>query len=317
MRFLRTVSTRRLLAIIAGFVSAIAAGTAIAVAAAGHRPGARCRSRWRTAVHDALAAPKVSGITARISFTNHLIDATDIQGADPILSAAPPGGCGSRATIGCGSSCSPTTAMPRSSSTTARSGSMTRRSNTAYEGTLPANGGSKARDEDRRQHDQLPSIAQIQTDIGKLAQPVRTCRGAIPSDVAGQAAYTVRVSPKHDGGLLGAGELAWDAVKGVPLRFAVLRAQRQLAGARAEGDRHLLRRASRRRCSRSRRRAARRSSRSTRQRRSRSKSRARRGHAPQGGQAPPGHHAARRPSPSACRSPCSRRPSSSACRGAR
>jgi hypothetical protein len=45
--------------------------------------------------------------------------------------------------------------------------------------------------------------------------------GAIPSDVAGQAAYTVRVSPKHDGGLLGAGELAWDATHGVPLRFAI------------------------------------------------------------------------------------------------
>ena len=45
--------------------------------------------------------------------------------------------------------------------------------------------------------------------------------GAIPGDVAGHSAYTIRVSPKHDGGLLGAGELAWDAIKGVPLRIAV------------------------------------------------------------------------------------------------
>ncbi len=45
--------------------------------------------------------------------------------------------------------------------------------------------------------------------------------GAIPSDVAGQPAYTVQVSPKHDGGLLGDVQLAWDAVKGVPLRFAI------------------------------------------------------------------------------------------------
>ena len=29
------------------------------------------------------------------------------------------------------------------------------------------------------------------------------------------------ISPKHDGGLLGAGELAWDATHGVPLRFAI------------------------------------------------------------------------------------------------
>ena len=44
---------------------------------------------------------------------------------------------------------------------------------------------------------------------------------AIPSDVAGRAAYTVRVSPKDDGGLVGAAELAWDAANGVPLRAAV------------------------------------------------------------------------------------------------
>ena len=31
----------------------------------------------------------------------------------------------------------------------------------------------------------------------------------------------MRISPKHDGGLLGAGALAWDAAKGVPLRAAV------------------------------------------------------------------------------------------------
>ncbi len=45
--------------------------------------------------------------------------------------------------------------------------------------------------------------------------------GAIPSDVAGQPAYTVRVSPKHDGGLLGSAQVAWDAIRGVPLRLAI------------------------------------------------------------------------------------------------
>src|SRR5439155_9873794 len=40
-------------------------------------------------------------------------------------------------------------------------------------------------------------------------------------NVAGRPAYTVRISPKRDGGLLGAAELAWDAVTGVPLRAAV------------------------------------------------------------------------------------------------
>src|SRR6266480_1458392 len=44
---------------------------------------------------------------------------------------------------------------------------------------------------------------------------------AVPSDVAGRPAYTVRISPRHDGGLLGGAELAWDAVHGTPLRAAV------------------------------------------------------------------------------------------------
>jgi hypothetical protein len=45
--------------------------------------------------------------------------------------------------------------------------------------------------------------------------------GARPSDVAGRAAYTVAVSPKHSAGLFGDVQLAWDALRGVPLRVAV------------------------------------------------------------------------------------------------
>ena len=66
MRFLRTVSTRRLLALIAGVVSAIAGG---------HRDRGRGRrQRARAAAKPLaqrdprrLAAPPVNGITARIS----------------------------------------------------------------------------------------------------------------------------------------------------------------------------------------------------------------------------------------------------------
>ena len=39
--------------------------------------------------------------------------------------------------------------------------------------------------------------------------------------MAGQEAYTVRVSPKHDGGLLGAAQLAFDAARGVPLQLGI------------------------------------------------------------------------------------------------
>jgi hypothetical protein len=48
-----------------------------------------------------------------------------------------------------------------------------------------------------------------------------TVSGAQPTSVAGTPAYSASVSPKHDGGLLGSVELAWDAAQGVPLRVAV------------------------------------------------------------------------------------------------
>src|ERR1700736_1169622 len=54
-KFWRTASTQRLLATIAGFVGAIAAGTAIAIAAQGGGPVPAAKSLPR-AIHDALAA---------------------------------------------------------------------------------------------------------------------------------------------------------------------------------------------------------------------------------------------------------------------
>src|SRR5436190_9902251 len=88
MRFLRTVSTRRLLALCAGVIAAAAGGTAIALAAAGGGPAPPPKPLAR-AVHDALAAPSVQGVSARIHFTNHLVDQGVLgEGADPILTGA-------------------------------------------------------------------------------------------------------------------------------------------------------------------------------------------------------------------------------------
>ena len=216
MKLLRTVSTQRLLAIIAGFVTAVAAGTAIALAATGGGPipGAK---PLPNAVHDALAAPKLSGITARISFTNHLIGSNNIQGSDPILTGATGRlwlSSDHRLRLELQSDSGDAQIVVNNGSfwvydPTAR---------TVYQGKLPADTTKPAKSQAKQ--DQLPSMSQIQTDLGRLAQRMNLS-GAIPGDVGGQAAYTVRVTPKHDGGLLGAGELAWDAMKGVPLRVAV------------------------------------------------------------------------------------------------
>jgi outer membrane lipoprotein-sorting protein len=67
---------------------------------------------------------------------------------------------------------------------------------------------------------QPPSVANIEEAIARLSKHADVS-GATPTDVAGQAAYTVRVSPKESGSLLGGVELSFDAVHGVPLRAAI------------------------------------------------------------------------------------------------
>lgn len=219
MKFLRTVSTRRLLVMIAVLVVAIAGGTAIAVAASSGGPVPRHESLAR-AVHGALSAPSVEGISASITFTNHLIDASNIQGpTDPILQGASgrlwysPGTHQLRVELQTDSGDGQIVVNGRSFSI------YDPTSNTAYEGTLPA-GHNAAHEAARQKHETMPSVAQIQSDLNKLAQHLNLS-GAIPGDIGGQPAYTVKVSPKHDGGLLGDAQLAWDAVRGVPLRFAI------------------------------------------------------------------------------------------------
>jgi outer membrane lipoprotein-sorting protein len=219
MKFLRTVSTQRLLALIGAVVAVIAAGTAIAVAAGGTGP-VPARKPLASAIRSALTAQPVKALSARIQFTDHLIDASDIQGSDPLL-----GGATGRLWI------SKDYGMRLElqgdngdAQVVVSNGSFwiyDPSSKTAYEGTLPAHGKSASKATGRAgKHEALPSLSEIQTDLNKLAHHMNLS-GAIPSDVADQPTYTVRVSPKHDAGLLGNVQLAWDAVHGIPLRFAI------------------------------------------------------------------------------------------------
>jgi outer membrane lipoprotein-sorting protein len=226
MKFLRTLSTQRLLATIAGLVLAVAGGTAIAVAASGSGP-VPAKKPLAQAVHDALAAKSISGISADVTFTNHLIDSSNLQGSDPLLTGASGRiwlSSDHRLRLELQSDIGDAQVVVNNGSFWVYDPG----SKTVYEGKLPKGvGAGKAKDAAAGKQDKLPTVAEIQTDLAKLTKQINVS-GAMPSDVGGQAAYTVRVSPKHDGGLLGAGELAWDAAKGVPLRFAVY-AQHQSA----------------------------------------------------------------------------------------
>ncbi len=92
--------------------------------------------------------------------------------------------------------------------------------NPLYRYAPPAGGeGSGSSAPASAQHE-VPSVAKIEEAISRLSKHADVS-GATPTDVAGQPAYTVRVSPKEGGSLFGGVELSFDAVHGVPLRAAI------------------------------------------------------------------------------------------------
>jgi hypothetical protein len=221
MKFLRTASTSRLLASILGLVLAVAAGTAIAVAATNNDPVPKAQP-LAAAVHRALVAAPVTGISAHITFTNNLISSGDFTGGtvDPILQGA----SGRlwladhqlRLELQGSNGDSQVVVSNRSFWISDPS------SSTVYEGTLPADM-SAAGSHGNQAAAGVPTIAAIQSDISRLMKQV-TLSGAHtsnPTDVAGRPAYSVSISPKHSGGELGSLQLAWDAANGTPLDIAV------------------------------------------------------------------------------------------------
>src|SRR3954462_7986672 len=88
MSLLRTISGPRLAALCASVVAVAGGGTAIAIAAGSDSGPKPPPKQLPAAMHDGLTAPEVQGITARVKFTNHLIDTSGIHGANPLLSGA-------------------------------------------------------------------------------------------------------------------------------------------------------------------------------------------------------------------------------------
>lgn len=218
MRLLRTVSTRRLLAGLAGLIIVAVVSSAIAVAAAGTGPVPKKRS-LASAIHAALSAKSVKGLSADISFTDNLVSSNDIQGSDPLLT-----GASGRLWVGDGRIRLELQSDNGDAQVVAGRGSFwiyDPAMNVVYRGQLPASSRDAARaSASRHQGNSVPTVAQIQKTLQRVAAHL-SLSGARPTDVAGRPAYRVAVSPKSSGGLIGALKLAWDATRGVPLDFAI------------------------------------------------------------------------------------------------
>lgn len=226
MNILRRIPLSRLLLLCALVVAIGVSATALAFAlGSGPTPPPKPLAQ---AVHDALGAPSVEGFSANVQLTDHLLEGANLA------SGASGGGSNSVTN-------NPLLTGANGRLWVAKDGRMRLElqseegdtqviydgqtlsvydaaSNTLYRYT-PKQSGPGADTKKGADGHEIPSVAKIEEAISKLQHV--TLSGATPTDVAGQPAYTVRVSPKESGSLLGGAELSWDANNGVPLRAAI------------------------------------------------------------------------------------------------
>jgi outer membrane lipoprotein-sorting protein len=234
MNILRRIPLSRLL-LLCGVVAVVGTtATALALAVgAGPTPPTKPLA---DAVHDALSAQRVNGVSARIQLTNHLIEGASLASgggeASQLASSPLLSGASGRMWIGSDGHARLELQSEKGDTQIIYDGHTASlydaSTNTLYRYTPPPEteagkdrgaGSSSAATTGADNH-KIPSVAEIEAEVARAGKHANVSE-ATPTDVAGQAAYTVRVSPREDGGLIGGAELSWDAVHGVPLRAAV------------------------------------------------------------------------------------------------
>ncbi len=237
---LRRAPLPRLLLLCALVVVLGASLTALAFALdAGPVPPER---KLADAVHEALSAKPVEGVSAQIQLTDRLLEGANLAsgsgGPAGQLSSSPLlNGASGRLWIAKNggfrlelqSQQGDTQIYGNGNGNGNGNGTVSMydaSSNTLYRYKVPAHEGSwhqtaNSGAPDSGPADQgPPSVAKIEEAISKLGEHAEVS-GAEPTNIAGQAAYTVGVSPKEKGSLIGRTEFSWDAVHGAPLRAAL------------------------------------------------------------------------------------------------
>jgi outer membrane lipoprotein-sorting protein len=239
VNILRRLPISRLL-LLCGVVVAVGIGVTALALAVGTRPTPPPKP-LADAVHDALSAPKANGVSARIQFTNHLLEGANLAnsggeagklGSSPLLT-----GASGRLWIGSNGQARLELQSEQGDTQILWDGKTAElydaATNTLYRYTPAAQSGSSGGEasSDRPWGDGsrsstsanargIPTVNEIEESLTKAGKHANISL-ATPTDVAGQAAYTVRVSPRENGGLIGGAELSWDASTGVPLRSAI------------------------------------------------------------------------------------------------
>lgn len=236
MNILRRLPLSRLLLLCAVAIVVGIGATALALAVGtGPTPPPKPLS---DAIHDALSAPKQEGVSARIQFTNHLLEGANLASgggeAGQLASSPLISGASGRLWIG-GEGHARLELQSEKGDTQILWNGKTAElydasSNTLYRYTPKHEAPNETTATDTKNvdgsgastgtHDRIPTVSEIEEGLTH-AEKHANISPATPTDVAGQAAYTMRVSPRENGGEIGGAELSWDATTGVPLRAAI------------------------------------------------------------------------------------------------
>jgi hypothetical protein len=214
MASLRTISSRRLIAGLGGVVVLGIAGVGVGMAVTGATPPAP--QPLADALHQAASGAKPTGITADVTFTNNLLGSSGITGTDPLLSGASgrlwiDSAGAMRLELQNSGGGLDSQILVTDTEITVFDGSQ----NTVYKVALPASSTTGTHTAGT-----VPTVNEIQSKLDSLATHL-DISGAIPGAAGNVPSYTVKIAPKHDGGLLGDVQLAWDAANGVPLGISV------------------------------------------------------------------------------------------------
>jgi outer membrane lipoprotein-sorting protein len=229
VNILRRLSLSRLL-LLCGLVVAVGVSATALASAVGSGPTPPAKP-LALAVHDALSGPSVEGVSATVKLTDHLLEGANLASGggeasqfskSPLLSGASGRlwiAKDGRVRLELQAEKGDTQILYDGHTITLYDGST----NTLYRYKVPAHEGTEvdvAVPSGTADHHGAPTVAKIEEAISHL-KPHANVSGATPTDVGGQAAYTVRISPNEGGSLLGGAELSFDAAHGVPLRAAI------------------------------------------------------------------------------------------------
>jgi outer membrane lipoprotein-sorting protein len=226
MNVLRRLPLSRLLLLCALIVAIGVSATAIALAVTGgQKPPPKPLAQ---AVHDAFAAPPVEGVSANIVLTNHLLEGANLAGehGSGIISSPLVTGADGRLWIAKDGRVRLELKSEKGDTNLIYDGKTVTifdaAENKVYRYTpssQSATDGTSSTDTTAG-HGEVPSVAKIEETVAKIRKHADVAE-AQPANVAGQPAYTLRVSPNESGSLLGGAELSFDANTGVPLRAAL------------------------------------------------------------------------------------------------